>query len=82
MAEKSRIDLDIWICVAANGDYAVGASCATAVSRFEENHDDLSTYEAGFRLYKLTLNLPYPGPLELAAVVPGNVAEPVTLVVT
>jgi len=80
MAEQKRKTLEVWVLVTSDGDYEAGTD-SDVPDRFEKEVGDLSGY-AGFRVYKLLLSVPLPGPVELAARVPDEVQEPITLALT
>jgi hypothetical protein len=67
MAEKCNTEL--FILVAADGEYAVGATEEAALTSFEENIGALNKQD-GFRLVKVTVAVPLPTIPELAGEAP------------
>lgn len=81
MADKPRKTIEIWVLVTADGDCGAGTDPDELTEHFEKEISDLKNYQ-GFRLYKLNLSVPLPGPIELAAHAPDEVHEPITITLT
>jgi len=67
MAQQT-CECECWICVDAEGQYAVGSDEASAREKYTEDVGDLSEVD-GFRLVKVSLTVPLPKPIELSGVV-------------
>ncbi len=52
-------ECEVWVCVDATGDYAVGVSAEAAREKYTEDIGDLGDCE-GFRLVKVTVKVPMP----------------------
>ena len=68
MAETCKCE--VWLCVDSAGDYASGADEAAARESYEENVQALSDAD-GFRLVKVTVNVPLPEVVELTGNAPA-----------
>jgi hypothetical protein len=60
----STTTLEVWTCVDANGDYAVGTTEEAAREKYEEDIGALNE-ASGFRLVKVNLTVPLPEVIEL-----------------
>ncbi len=61
-------EVEVWIVIDENGDYAVAATQEAAVERFaDEVGGELAT-----RQVKVTLKVPLPKPLEMTGEVPAE----------
>lgn len=58
-------DVEVWVVVDADGDYAVGKDEDEATSAFEENVGG----SGGRRCVRITVRVPLPKPIELTGVV-------------
>jgi hypothetical protein len=63
-------ELELWVCVDANGDYGLGKDAESAKEQYENDVGMLCDGD-GFRLYKLKLQVPLPTLVELS----GTVAD-------
>ena len=64
------LDVEIWVCVDANGDYAVGTDAAACEERFAE---DVGTDpEVGRRVVRVVLKVPTPAVPTLTGTVPAE----------
>jgi hypothetical protein len=63
------INAEVCILIDCNGDYAIGADEAGAREAYEENIQALTDCD-GFRLVKVTVAVPLPSIVELAAATP------------
>jgi hypothetical protein len=66
--------LELWLCVAANGDYQTGTTEDEARERFVENIEPLED-TTGFRLVRLNLTVPLPVAIEASGTVPETDGE-------
>lgn len=71
--------IEVWVTVDADGDYECGPDAAVADERFEENISDL-TGTNGLRRVKLSVTLPLPKVIEIAAEVTADEADPTVTV--
>ena len=61
------LEVEVWVVVDANGDYAVAKDAESANTAFDE---DIGRGEACTRMVKITLTVPVPKPVELVGIVP------------
>ncbi len=66
-------DCECWICVDANGDYAVGVGAEEARAAYENDIGPLNEAD-GFRLVKVNVTVPTPAVLSLAGTAPEEAA--------
>ncbi len=65
-----RIDVEVWVLVDSNGDYAAGSSQEQAKEHYEHDVQPVADTD-GFRLVKVTVSVPLPQTAELT----GSVAD-------
>lgn len=71
--------VEIWVTVDQDGDYECGSDQGVADERFEENIGELAA-AAGLRRVKLSVTVPLPRVIEIAAVVECDEADPTVTV--
>ena len=69
--------IEVWACVDADGDYAVGATEEAAREKYEEDFCPLSE-GSGFRLVKVNVTVPLPTVIELEVEAPDETDEAAT----
>ena len=70
---------EVWICVDAAGDYAVGKEESEACDAYEQTIGELVNC-GGYRLVKLIVNVPLPDVVELQGAAPAQGAAKLTVV--
>ena len=65
-------EVEVWVVVDADGDYAIGRDAESANTAFDE---DIGRGENCTRMVKVTLKIPAPRPVELVGEVPAESNE-------
>ena len=72
----AKTNLEVWVLVDAQGDYAVGPCQPSSTEAYEQNVGSLADAN-GYRLYQLNLTVTLPEVVEVSAELPedgGDVA--------
>ena len=72
-------EIKVFVLVDEGGDYACGADEDAARERYAE---DISDSAACVRMIEITLQVPEPKPIQLAAIVPADAIPPVAVQMT
>jgi hypothetical protein len=70
MSQTTQVE--VWVLVDANGDYAVGRDAADAREDYDNDIGNDVDEMGGFRLVKVLLTVPLPVVVELSGTVPAD----------